>query len=207
MTNRQGSTARSVRARGLAALGATLLLVVAACGDDDDGGDAAATTTATTAAAATTTTRAAGTTTAAASTTTRAAATTTAAAGATTTAGQAKGTIKIGTIGSTVSATTGQPILDETGEIARAWVKQVNDDGGINGYKIELVVKDGQNDTAGVLQAFTELDQEGVHAIAGQSVATRITGSIAKINEAKLPDHRRHAVHAGVRHRPATSSR
>ena len=205
MTNRQGSTARSGRARGLAALGAALLLVVAACGDDDDGGDAAATTSATTAAAATTTraaattTRAAATTTAAGATTTRAAATTTA-AGAATTAAQAKGTIKIGTIGSTVSATTGQPILDETGEIARAWVKQVNDDGGINGYKVELVVKDGLRHRQ-VLQAVTELDQDGVHAIVAER---RDPHHRQPRQDQRSQDahHGRHAVHAGVRHQP-----
>jgi ABC-type branched-subunit amino acid transport system substrate-binding protein len=97
-----------------------------------------------------------------------------------------RGTIKIGIVEAGTSATTGQTEVAEAEKIAREWARQVNADGGINGYDVEIVVKTGTNDTARVLQSFTELDQEGVHAVV-QRVAQVITGSVAKIKSAKLP--------------------
>jgi branched-chain amino acid transport system substrate-binding protein len=96
-----------------------------------------------------------------------------------------RGTIKIGIIEQSRSSTSGQPQIAEGEKIAREWAREINADGGINGYKVELVLKDAV-DTAAMLQAVTELDSAGVHAIVNRSNGT-LTGSLGKINEAQLP--------------------
>jgi ABC-type branched-subunit amino acid transport system substrate-binding protein len=95
-----------------------------------------------------------------------------------------RGTIKIGII-EQPTGNNGQPQIAEAEKIAREWEREVNADGGINGYKVELVHKQG-NDTAQVLQAVTELDSAGVHAIVSRP-NTYITGSLGKINSAQIP--------------------
>jgi len=116
-------------------------------------------------------------------------ATTTTARTATTTAGSpaAKGTVKLGTIGTSLNSTTGLRTTDETRKIALAWADQVNAAGGINGYKVQVIFKDGRADTARTLQGIRELNEAGVLAVVGQGVAQNISGSTEYIGKNNVP--------------------
>ncbi len=55
-------------------------------------------------------------------------------------------------------------------EAAKAWASWVNDNGGVNGHPVELIVKDDGNDPARALRAARELvEQDQVMAIVGDS--------------------------------------
>lgn len=66
-------------------------------------------------------------------------------------------------------------IIDETGpgaaayagtaDVLKAWVKYTNDQGGINGHTLELIIKDSKTTPAGGLQAANELVREKVIAL------------------------------------------
>jgi branched-chain amino acid transport system substrate-binding protein len=98
-----------------------------------------------------------------------------------------KGTIKLGTLGTSIQATTGARTIEENRKIAEAWATMTNRAGGINGYKVDVIYKDGQGDTARTLQAIKDLDKAGVLAIVGQGVAQTISGSDDYIHDKKIP--------------------
>lgn len=78
-------------------------------------------------------------------------------------AGSATGTWKIGSI---VDETgSGASNYAGTADVLQAFVKHVNDSGGIDGHKLDLIVKDDKSTPAGGLQAANELVREGVIAI------------------------------------------
>jgi branched-chain amino acid transport system substrate-binding protein len=74
-------------------------------------------------------------------------------------------TIKIGVLTDRSSAGAATVKWGETG--AELAVKQINDAGGINGKKVELIYRDTASDSANVAQKSTELVAEGVVAILG----------------------------------------
>jgi branched-chain amino acid transport system substrate-binding protein len=82
------------------------------------------------------------------------------------------------------SASAAQPALD-----AQRWVfDQVNDDGGIEGRKIELVELDDKYDPEAALQNVRRLnDQEKVFAISGGVGTQNFVGALPYINQAKIP--------------------
>jgi len=60
--------------------------------------------------------------------------------------------------------------LSKSSEGISAWVKMINDAGGLNGHAVKLVVKDDAGDPAKALQAAKELvEQEKVVAIVGET--------------------------------------
>jgi branched-chain amino acid transport system substrate-binding protein len=87
-------------------------------------------------------------------------------------------------------------IVDETGpgaaayagtaDVLQAWASTVNDAGGINGHKIDLIVKDSLSTPAGGLQAANELVRENVVALVqGGSL---VAASFAKpLTDAGIP--------------------
>lgn len=82
--------------------------------------------------------------------------------------------IKLGTI----CSCTGVPAASSgtTDEILQAWADQVNDSGGLNGYRIELVIKDDGGVPERALQAAKELVEEDkvvalVGAVGSQTAA------------------------------------
>ncbi len=129
----------------------SLLLVVALCATLLAACSGAAAATTATSAAATTKASSAG-----------SAATT--AAGATTAAANGS-VIKIGVLTDRSSAAAATVKWGEAG--GKLAAKQINDAGGINGKKIELVYRDTASDSANVAQKSTELVAEGVVAILG----------------------------------------
>src|SRR5215207_4014610 len=136
------------------------LLVAAACGSDNSSSDSAATT----AAAAATTAASGGATTAASTATT-------AASGGATTAGSTASdgsSIKIGWLGpqSGALASTFAPALQGI----EAYVKYVNDQGGVNGHKLELSVYDTQSNSSAVLASARKAVGDGVQALMSNDV-------------------------------------
>lgn len=73
--------------------------------------------------------------------------------------------IKVGVLTDRSSAAAATVVWGEAG--AQLAVKQINDAGGINGKKVELVYRDTASDSANVSQKSTELVGEGVVAILG----------------------------------------
>jgi branched-chain amino acid transport system substrate-binding protein len=121
---------------------------------------------------------------AAATTTTKKAITTTTTAAPTV---AAKGTILLGTLGTTIQATSGARTTEATRKMAQVWTDQVNAAGGINGYKVKMQYEDTRGDTARTLAAIKTLDKAGVLAIVGPNSASNITGSDDYITAASLP--------------------
>jgi branched-chain amino acid transport system substrate-binding protein len=76
---------------------------------------------------------------------------------------QAKGTIKMGLIGSEVNS-RGQVQGTEGKQIAEAWIAATNAAGGINGYKFQLVYRNANGDSARALAAAKEMKAAGVVA-------------------------------------------
>jgi len=76
--------------------------------------------------------------------------------------------IVIGTICSCSGAQAAA--LGKSAEGIKAWTKQVNDAGGLNGHPVKLIVKDDGGDPAKALQAAKELvEEEKVIAIVGET--------------------------------------
>jgi len=94
----------------------------------------------------------------AAATTKKTTATTAKASGAT----QSKGTIRIGVLGNEISR--GAPIPPEAKDMASVYQDLINAQGGINGYKVEVIYKSVQGDPARALAAIKELDKAGILA-------------------------------------------
>jgi branched-chain amino acid transport system substrate-binding protein len=71
-------------------------------------------------------------------------------------------------IGALVALTGAYAQLGET-ELAgsQAYVKKLNDEGGVNGKDVELVVKDSQSDESAAIAGLRELAQDGVIGIVG----------------------------------------
>jgi len=138
------------------------LLAVAACGSDNSSSSSgSATTTATTAASAATTAAGGSSATTGAATT----AASTASSGATATDGS---TIKIGWLGpqSGALASTFAPAL--TG--VQTFVKYWNDQGGLNGHKLDLSVYDTQSNSSAVLASARKAVGDGVQALISNDV-------------------------------------
>jgi branched-chain amino acid transport system substrate-binding protein len=146
---------------GVAFCGASLVMAAAACGSDNSSSSGSATTTATTAAGAATTAGGSTATTTGAATT----AASTASSGATATDGS---TIKIGWLGpqSGALASTFAPAL--TG--VQTYVKYVNDQGGVNGHKLDLSVYDTQSNSSAVLASARKAVGDGVQTLISNDV-------------------------------------
>lgn len=90
-------------------------------------------------------------------------------------------------IGSIIDETgTSSPTYAQTADVLRAWVEYINDEGGVNGNRIRLIIKDSGSSPSGGLQAANELIAENVIALVqgGSSVAS----SFAKVvEEAGIP--------------------
>ncbi len=86
--------------------------------------------------------------------------------------------IKIGGIGPLTGSASTYGISAKEG--ADLFIKEINDAGGINGKKIELIFEDDQATPDGAMQAFNKLvDKDGVSAILG-GVTSGATLAIAK---------------------------
>lgn len=92
--------------------------------------------------------------------------------------------IKIGFIGvlTGIHATTG---IRGRNAVVLA-VEQINARGGINGRKIELIIKDGENDPEKGIAAFKELKAEGVVAIVGHVTSTNTVALVPYVNETDI---------------------
>ncbi|MBW8825207.1 MAG: ABC transporter substrate-binding protein [Acidobacteria bacterium] len=99
--------------------------------------------------------------------------------------GVSKGTVLLGTLGTSLSTTTNAKNLEENRQITQAWVAQTNAAGGINGYKVKILYKDVLNDSARTLQAVKDLDAAGVLAIAGEQVI--MTAADSYIDKHQIP--------------------
>lgn len=97
---------------------------------------------------------------------------------------QDKEPIKIGFIGvlTGVHATTG---IRGRNAVVLA-VEQINAKGGINGRKIELIIKDGANIPEKGIEAFKELKAEGVVAIVGHVTSTNTVALVPYVNETDI---------------------
>jgi branched-chain amino acid transport system substrate-binding protein len=143
---------------GVVLCGASLFIATTACGSDNSSSSSSA---ATTAAAAAATTAGGAATTAAAS------AATTAASSAATTAAASTGsdgsTIKIGWLGpqSGALASTFAPQLVGVQTYVKFW----NDQGGVNGHKLDLSVYDSQSSSSAVLAGARKAVGDGVQAL------------------------------------------
>lgn len=98
-----------------------------------------------------------------------------------------KGTIKLGTLWSSISSTTGAKTLEEAKKVAQVWVDTANAAGGVNGYKIELVARDNKNDIARGAANVKELESAGVLAIIGADAAAQISASDKLLQDKGLP--------------------
>lgn len=102
-------------------------------------------------------------------------------------AAASKGTVKVGVIGTSISATTGVKTAEETRKIAQAWEKRINTAGGINGYKVDVTYKDNSADPAKTVSVAKELDKAGVHVIAGQTIFAQMATVMGYFEEKKIP--------------------
>lgn len=105
----------------------------------------------------------------------------------TTAAAATKGTIKLGTMATSLNSATGLAVVEETKKIGEAWQAMVNDGGGINGYKVQLLYRDERGDNARALAAIKELDAAGVVALVGQGEAARMPAIASYLNQKKIP--------------------
>lgn len=95
--------------------------------------------------------------------------------------GGSSSVIKIGNIGSYTSPQS--PSYVGTTDALKAWEKKTNADGGINGHKIKLIIKDDQGNAAtAVTQVKQLIQQEHVVAIVGED--SYVDAAWAQIPEA-----------------------
>jgi branched-chain amino acid transport system substrate-binding protein len=98
-----------------------------------------------------------------------------------------KGTVKIGMFGVSVSTTTGVRTLEETRKVGTAWETQVNKAGGINGYKVNVIYKDTNGDSARALAAVKDMDKQGVVTMAGHGDSTGLLAMLDYMKQKSLP--------------------
>src|SRR5713101_7110486 len=99
----------------------------------------------------------------------------------------AKGTIKLGTLYSSISATTGGKTLEETRRIAEQWKAKTAAAGGINGYKVEVVAMDTKNDSSRALAAIKQMDKDGIVALAGQGAPAQLPAIADYLTSKAIP--------------------
>ena len=115
-----------------------------------------------------------------------AASTSTAASAAASTAGTASGdTIKVGVMGplSGSASVYGQAVVNG----ASLYLKQVNEDGGINGKQIELLTEDEQGDATQAVSCFTKMVDEGMTALVGDVTTTPTLAVAAESADYNMP--------------------
>lgn len=67
------------------------------------------------------------------------------------------------------------------------YIKMINDNGGVNGRKIEVKVEDDQSKVDKALAGFTKLVQDGVFALAGQAGGSQSAALDVEIKDEKIP--------------------
>lgn len=92
--------------------------------------------------------------------------------------------IKIGFIGSMTGNFSDVGVAGRNAVILK--VEEVNASGGINGRKIELMIKDDQGDAEKTLEAIKELNKEGAVVIIGPSLSNNAKEVLPYINENKI---------------------
>jgi branched-chain amino acid transport system substrate-binding protein len=120
------------------------------------------------------------------------------------------GPIKIGL----VASLTGNyaPLGKSDKAAAELLVKQVNDQGGIDGRKVQLLVQDDQTNPTQAVLDYTRLVDQGVVAIEGTPFSTAELAMIPEVDKRKVPDvslgaddHQTIPVHPYVYMTPPTS--
>lgn len=93
--------------------------------------------------------------------------------------------IVIGTFGSFTGPN--EAVLGKASVGVEAWVKDINDNGGLNGHPVKLMIRDDASDPAKALQAAKELvEQDKVVAIVGQ-MSNASSGAQAYLEKKKVP--------------------
>jgi branched-chain amino acid transport system substrate-binding protein len=92
--------------------------------------------------------------------------------------------IKIGFVGSLTGPFAFAGIKGRNGVILA--VEQINEQGGINGRQIELIIKDDKGDPETALTVDKELVEEGVVAIIGHITSNESIAAVPYINEEKI---------------------
>jgi branched-chain amino acid transport system substrate-binding protein len=95
------------------------------------------------------------------------------------------GTIRIGMI----AELTGpfQSLGTEARKAAELAVDQVNEDGGIDGRRLELIVEDAQGRPEQSVLAFNSFQDQGVAAVLGSSSSLVASGTLPSVDRAELP--------------------
>ena len=95
-------------------------------------------------------------------------------------------TIKIGTIWDVTGGGSALGVPERNG--FNLLVKQLNENGGINGKKLEVIEADNQSDeTKSLTEAKRLINQENVLAIVGGSQSTTSLAIVPAVQEAKVP--------------------
>lgn len=97
-----------------------------------------------------------------------------------------KGTLVFGTIGTSNDPRLGKT-AEETRKVAETWAKKVNSAGGINGYQVKVLYKDGRGDVATALNAAKELESAGVLGIIGQTIFSQMPAVMGVAEQKKMP--------------------
>ncbi len=104
--------------------------------------------------------------------------------------------VKIGFVGSLTGPLSNMGIAGRDGVMLA--VEQINETGGINGYPVELAIKDDKNDPGTALLVDRELITEGALAIIGHMTSSLSVAALPLINKEKImmisPTTRTHAV-------------
>ncbi len=92
--------------------------------------------------------------------------------------------VKLGFVGSLTGPLSNLGIAGRDGVMLA--VEQINEAGGINGYPVELIIKDDKNDSGTALLVDRELITEGAMAIIGHMTSTLSMAALPLINKEQI---------------------